>query len=197
MLNYQEFKDQDNQRTENGQTGDNFEQAQLSHQGYQDAETRGWDNNKPGITTDNNNNQQVPNAQPGNENRFSGSNSMAYDNRESGDMDPQNVAYSPDKDGSDDEDLVEGEDDDFLDDDEDDTEELIPIETEDDDDDLSLDDDDDDLEDDDDLDPLEDRPTTFQVDADFASRDHGRVTGTMTDHEPGLPGSGEKRDYNL
>ena len=66
-----------------------------------------------------------------------------------------------------------------------------------------LDDDDDLLNDDDDLlsvdddDDFDDDDTTartsINTDADFASRPHGRVTGTMIDHEPGLPGSDSKQ----
>ena len=60
-----------------------------------------------------------------------------------------------------------------------------------------LDEDDDLLSDDDeDFDDETTARTSIDTDADFASRPHGRTTGTMIDHEPGLPGTND-RDYNL
>ena len=76
-------------------------------------------------------------------------------------------------------------DDDYVRSNDDDEEDLIPIA--DDDDDVSGETDDDN-DDDDQLDPLADRPTTFEADGDFTPDLHGRTTGTMIDHEPGLPG---------
>lgn len=83
--------------------------------------------------------------------------------------------------------------------------EIDPDDDLDDDDDDVFDDDDDldvditpDLDDDDDLLPDEDDDdyeddaiarTSIDTTADYSSRPHGRVTGTMIDHEPGLPGS--------
>ena len=76
-------------------------------------------------------------------------------------------------------------DDDLLDDDDDLDTSISP----------DLDDDDDLLDDDDDLadDDLNDDDTvtprsSIDTNADFSSRPHGRVTGTMLDHDPGLPG---------
>lgn len=200
MANFQD--DYRNPDTGNDQLGENTEQTPLANAVNNDrqaAEEQGWENNKPGITTENENDQHVPTVTPDHDNGVAGPFDFIDDNRINGAMTPQDAGYSPDEDGTDDDDLIS--DDDDLDLDEDDDTTLIPVETEDDDDDLDLDlDDDDDLEtdaeDDDTIDPLADRPTTFEVDADFASRNHGRSTGTMLDHEPGLPGSRSK-DYNL
>jgi hypothetical protein len=55
-----------------------------------------------------------------------------------------------------------------------------------------VDDDEDLLSDDDNEFDDEDEPTartSIDTNTDFASRPHGRITGTMLDHEPGLPGS--------
>lgn len=93
----------------------------------------------------------------------------------------------------DDDDLLSDDDDDFLDDDDLDSEVATPeLDDEDLDDDelLSVNDDEDDFEDDD-ITPS----SSIPADTDFASRDHGRVTGTMVDHEPGLGGS--DKNYNL
>jgi hypothetical protein len=82
----------------------------------------------------------------------------------------------------------EDDDDDLLDDD-DDLDATIAPDLDDDDDFV---DDDDDLLSDDDDDDFDDETTARTSDtteADFSSRPHGRVTGTMIDHEPGLPGS--------
>jgi hypothetical protein len=80
-----------------------------------------------------------------------------------------------------DDDDLEDDDDDLFDDDDDLDTAITP--DLDDDDDLLSDEDDDDYEDD------AIARTSINTDADFSSRPHGRVTGTMTDHEPGLPGS--------
>ncbi|MDF3078515.1 MAG: hypothetical protein K0S09_2404 [Sphingobacteriaceae bacterium] len=199
MATYQDdYRNQDNQGTGDDQLGENTEQTPLANAVTNDrhmAEEKGWENNKPGVTTENENDHHIPTVTPDNDNGIAGPFDFIDDDHIKGAMRPQDAGYSPDEDGTDDDDLVD-DDDDLLDDD--DEEELIPIETDDDDDDLDLDDDDDlDEEEDSDLDPLADRPTTFESDGDFATRDHGRVTGTMIDHEPGLPGSSDKRDYNL
>ncbi|MXV15862.1 hypothetical protein [Hufsiella ginkgonis] len=52
----------------------------------------------------------------------------------------------------------------------------------------TLDDDFEEEDDDEELDPLADRPTTFESNANFSNNSHGRSTGTMVDHEPGIPG---------
>ncbi|HUH32564.1 MAG TPA: hypothetical protein VLZ28_01345 [Daejeonella sp.] len=117
-------------------------------------------------------------------------------NREKGyGTDPiSNIAPGPG-----DEDDLDDDDDDLLDDDDDDT--LIPIEGDDEDDGfLSADDDDDvipgtDMDDDDMLDDDDDldddssvnRSTTGNIGTDF-SRNDGRTTGRMIDHEPGTGG---------
>ncbi|MFD2162635.1 hypothetical protein ACFSJU_09555 [Paradesertivirga mongoliensis] len=76
------------------------------------------------------------------------------------------------------------DDDDLIDDDDDlDTAITPDLEEEDD-----FADDDDLLDEDDDIDDATAR-TSVDTSADFSTRPHGRVTGTMLDHEPGLPGS--------
>jgi hypothetical protein len=80
----------------------------------------------------------------------------------------------------------EEQDDGYVKSNEDDEDDLIPIADDDDNDGTSGERDDD--HDGDDLDPLADRPTTFEADGDFTPNRHGRTTGTMIDHEPGLPG---------
>lgn len=94
----------------------------------------------------------------------------------------------------DDDDLLsDDEDDDLLDDDDDlDFESPAAAPELDDEDLLSVDDDDDTFDDDDEVTPS----SSIDTDTDFSSRDHGRVTGTMIDHEPGLGGS-DRKDYNL
>lgn len=101
--------------------------------------------------------------------------------------------------GPDDDDLTDDDDDDTLDFDDDDDDTLIPIEG-DDDDALETDDEDDivggtDMDDDDIVDDDEDdttgennvnRSTTAGMGANVSTRDHGRDTGRMTDHEPGI-----------
>jgi hypothetical protein len=90
----------------------------------------------------------------------------------------------------DDEDDLIDDDDDLLDDDDDLDTSIAP--DLDDDDDLLADDDDDLLADDDDIDDDDETTarTSIDTNADFSSRPHGRTTGTMLNHEPGLPGSG-------
>lgn len=198
MATYQDdYRNDDNQGMGNDQLRENTEQTRLANAVSNDrqrGEGEGWENNKPGATTENN--HEIPTVTPDNDNGIAGPFDFVDNNHINGAMTAEDAGYSAGGDGTDDEDLVD-DDDDLLDDE--DEEELIPIETDDDDDDLDLDDDDDDLDDDEDpdIDPIADRPTTFESDGDFATRDHGRVTGTMIDHEPGLPGSSDKRDYNL
>ncbi|MBC8051714.1 MAG: hypothetical protein H7Y13_01480 [Sphingobacteriaceae bacterium] len=78
---------------------------------------------------------------------------------------------------------LEDDDDDLLSDD-DDLDTTITPDLDDDDDLLA---DDDFVDDDEDLD--DEATASADTNADFTSRPHGRVTGTMLDHEPGLPGS--------
>jgi hypothetical protein len=90
-------------------------------------------------------------------------------------------------DPSDDDDDLLNDDDDLLADDDDLDTTIAP--DLDDDDDLLADDDDDILDDEDEDDDITAR-TSIDTNADFASRSHGRTTGTMLNHEPGLPGTG-------
>ncbi|HEX8376844.1 MAG TPA: hypothetical protein VF602_03440 [Pedobacter sp.] len=91
-------------------------------------------------------------------------------------------------DPAEDDDLLDDEDDDLLDDDDDLDTTIAPDLDEDDD--LLADDEEDDLLDDEDEDDDITARTSIDTNADFSSRDHGRTTGTMLNHDPGLPGSG-------
>ena len=93
----------------------------------------------------------------------------------------------PDDDLLDDDDELLDDDDDLLDDDDLDTTIAPDL---DDDDDLLADDDDEDVLDDEDAEDDLTARTSVDTTADFSSRPHGRTTGTMLNHEPGLPGSG-------
>ncbi|HEY0668108.1 MAG TPA: hypothetical protein VGD22_08050, partial [Sphingobacteriaceae bacterium] len=72
-------------------------------------ENKGWENNKPGITTENENNQQVPTVTPQNDNGLPGPEDDDFD------------------DDDDDDDLIpiETDDDDFIADDDDDVDDLL------------------------------------------------------------------------
>lgn len=100
---------------DNDQIGENSEQTPLAkalqEEKQSNAENKGWENNKPGITTENENNQQVPAVTPQNDNGLPGPEDDDFD------------------DDDDDDDLIPIEtddDDDFLsDDDDDDVDDLL------------------------------------------------------------------------
>lgn len=91
----------------------------------------------------------------------------------------QALSVDPDEEFDDDDDLLA---------DDDDLDQSIAPDLDDDDDLLSDDDDDLDLDDDEDFDDETNASTSLNDDVDFSSRPHGRVTGTMLDHEPGTSG---------
>jgi hypothetical protein len=103
---------------DNDELGENSEQTPVANAQNQDmqnsAERRGWENNKPGITTDNENDQRIPTVTPDNENGFPGPGDD-FDEEDDDDSDDELIPIETDDD--DDDLLADDDDDDFLDDD--------------------------------------------------------------------------------
>jgi len=98
---------------DNDEIGENSEQTPLAkalqEERQNKAESKGWENNKPGITTENENDQRVPTVTPQNDNGLPG---------------PEDDEFDDDDDDDDDLIPIETDDDDLLSDDDDDVEDL-------------------------------------------------------------------------
>jgi hypothetical protein len=100
---------------DNDEIGENSEQTPVAKALQEDrskAENKGWENNQPGITTNNENDQRVPTVTPQNDNGVSG---------------PDDDDFGDDDDDDDDEliPIETDDDDDFLTDDDDDVDDLL------------------------------------------------------------------------
>lgn len=103
-----------NASADNDEIGENSEQTPVAKAMQEDrsnAENKGWKNNQPGITTNNENDQRVPTVTPQNDNGLAGPDDDDFDDDD--DDDDELIPIETD------------DDDDFLDDDDDDVDDLL------------------------------------------------------------------------